>query len=472
MRLVPTTGLNLPALQVPTVAQLPSLPTISQLPSLPTPDALQAALPSVGALPTVSRSRNTASVLLVVMQLIFAVWNLLAGGIAGALSSVRFCTYRTGLTSLLLIPVWHLKADGQLPVASDVPRVVVVGTVGIFGTMSLFLLGLSGTSPSTASLYMPLVPVLTAALSVVLRYEPYRPGMAVPLGLAAGGALCVVTGSIKPSTAKASADMQAGGGGTESVVGHICLVGSALCQAVYLLWSRPIVLKYPSVAVTTWLFIIGACEFIAADVLDVTGPGSGNGATANSGALKQSVVPSLLELSELPTAAARALAFAVVGATVINYNIIFHANSVLPSSSVSLFSCLQPLFTCALAWAVHGKRLSGMQAAGGVLVVLGMWLTLQNAAAGNSSGNKRKNSAALGSGYELIPRHAKAEPASPTDTSKPSSIAQTPVRRPLAGNREEQMARERAESVDEANSFQHDMLAAGAHRHMTLYERC
>ena len=456
------------------MAQLPALPKMSQLPSLPTPDELKAA--AVGALPTASRSRNTASVMLVVMQLIFAVWNLLAGGIAGALSSIRFCTYRTGLTSLLLLPVWHLKADGQLPAASDVPRVVVVGTVGIFGTMSLFLLGLSGTSPSTASLYMPLVPVLTAALSVVLRYEPYRPGMALPLGLAAGGALCVVTGSIKPSTANASADAKAGGG-AESAAGHACLVGSALCQAMYLLWSRPIVLKYPSVAVTTWLFVVGACEFVAADVLDVTGPGPTGDSAANPSAPKQSMVPSLLELSELPTAAARALAFAVVGATVINYNIIFHANSVLPSSSVSLFSCLQPLFTCALAWAVHGKRLSGMQAAGGVLVILGMWLTLQNNAAGDSGGSKGKSSAAPGSRYELVPRHAKAEPVSPTieGTSKSSSVAQTPIRRPLARERsyrEESLARERADSFDEANNFQHDVLAPSGNRHLSLYDRC
>ena len=126
---------------------------------------------------------------------------------------------------------------------------------------------------------------------------------------------------------------------------------------------------------------------------------------------------------------------------------------------------------------MHGKRLSGMQAAGGVLVILGMWLTLQNNAAGDSGGSKGKSSAAPGSRYELVPRHAKAEPVSPTieGTSKSSSVAQTPIRRPLARERsyrEESLARERADSVDEANNFQHDVLAPSGNRHLSLYDRC
>jgi len=318
-------------------------------------------------------AQDRARSALVLSQAIFAVWNLIADGLAGSFTPLRFCCYRTTLTTVVLFPVWLYSTSGQLPAAADVPRVLLVGTLGVFGTFITFLIGLSMTSGATASLYMPLIPVLTASLSILLGHEEYIPGQATALGLAAAGALCVVLGSAKPA-----ADAAAAAGHAEQMAGHAVLLCSALCQSFYLLFSRPVVQKYQPVAVTSWLFAIAAAEFNLA-------------CAAVEGSAFE-----LLQLTALAPRAAACLAFAVVCATCVNYNIVFFANSVLPSSSVSLFSCLQPMLTCGLALVAFGKTIGLLQLGGGALIIDGLRRTIAISATAAKARKRRHSIDAVG----------------------------------------------------------------------------
>lgn len=59
------------------------------------------------------------------------------------------------------------------------PRILLQGFLAFGIYMILFLEGLNQTSPGTAAIIMAAAPILTAILSVVLKYEKFRPGLFV-----------------------------------------------------------------------------------------------------------------------------------------------------------------------------------------------------------------------------------------------------------------------------------------------------
>eukprot|EP00005_Dracoamoeba_jomungandri_P000236 CAMPEP_0174256012 /NCGR_PEP_ID=MMETSP0439-20130205/5288_1 /TAXON_ID=0 /ORGANISM="Stereomyxa ramosa, Strain Chinc5" /LENGTH=210 /DNA_ID=CAMNT_0015338439 /DNA_START=44 /DNA_END=672 /DNA_ORIENTATION=- len=83
-----------------------------------------------------------------------------------------FSMLRDAFCFPLLLVVAFLVEGVKYPKLRHVPLFFALGFFGVFGNQLLFIMGLYYTSPSNASIFQPIIPVLTAILAVIIRIEP------------------------------------------------------------------------------------------------------------------------------------------------------------------------------------------------------------------------------------------------------------------------------------------------------------
>eukprot|EP00238_Polyblepharides_amylifera_P007505 CAMPEP_0196591692 /NCGR_PEP_ID=MMETSP1081-20130531/70586_1 /TAXON_ID=36882 /ORGANISM="Pyramimonas amylifera, Strain CCMP720" /LENGTH=175 /DNA_ID=CAMNT_0041915133 /DNA_START=251 /DNA_END=774 /DNA_ORIENTATION=- len=123
-------------------------------------------------------------------QLINAIYNVLAEHMLtkdGA-NPLVFSVYR----DLAAAPLLHLAALGVegrvMPNNQDLPRLITQGFLGVFCNQVLFLVGLSLTSATVASVVNLTLPLFAAVLAVACGMDSFRWSTAAGLVLAVGGA--------------------------------------------------------------------------------------------------------------------------------------------------------------------------------------------------------------------------------------------------------------------------------------------
>ena len=324
---------------------------------------------------TTQRRRQLAHILLVIVYVIFGVWNHVA---ASALSSPTDAAAAEALSPAVLamardvgagcvmvafavlsgVPPPSSSAQGVvagpflLPSASDAASVLMMGTAGVFMAQALFTFGLSASSPLHAALLQPLTPVVMVGLTSLLNGDPCivsrTHGSA--LALASAGALAVVIGGASSSPAPGVSE----GSMSAHWVGSGLLLGAIGAFCLYLLCSAKILGsgKYPCAWVTAWAYAVGAGEMMV------------------FAAWWENVSPFSLwtVVSSVSVSQAGVLAYGVFLATAFNYNALSWASSVLGSRTVSLYNSVTPLTAAALSPA----DVTLVHMVGGALICIGL----------------------------------------------------------------------------------------------------
>jgi len=102
----------------------------------------------------------------------------------------------------------------------------------MFGNQVLYIYGIYFTSPTIVSIFQPLIPVITAALTIILRIEEFDirdiSHWAKLWGIctAGGGAIIMVT---------ANGILE---GNHENIIGFIFLLGNTTCMSIYVLVQK------------------------------------------------------------------------------------------------------------------------------------------------------------------------------------------------------------------------------------------
>ncbi len=221
----------------------------------------------------------------------------------------------------------------------DVALVILIGLLQTAAVMGLLFWAMQFISASTAAILLFTNPIWVAVLGRIFLGESLHRARLVGLLLGVVGVALAI--GVSPS-------MFSGG---MTLAGEIIGIVSALCWASATLINKRAALPLSSWALSFWQMLVGAIAILAIAYLD--GEQWPSGVTREQWAW-------FLWLS--------------IPASTGSFGLWFVALKRGGATRTSGFLFLAPLFTVILAYFILGTAISWMQAAGGVLIGLALWL--------------------------------------------------------------------------------------------------
>ncbi len=222
---------------------------------------------------------------------------------------------------------------------------------GIAGNQSLFIWGLSMTSPIDASVITTGTPIIVMLFAAIFLREPITWLKTAGVLVGAGGAIWLVLLSATTSE-NASAS---------SLAGNLCIFGSSFIYALYFVFSKPISEKYQAVTMMKWMFLFAVLEVAPLTVPAMLRPGG------------MFIVP-----ADFQTIAA--MAYVLIGATFLAYLLIPMAVRRIRPTSASMYNYVQPIVACALAIAVAQDHFTWTKLLAAMSVFFGVYLVTRSKA--------------------------------------------------------------------------------------------
>ena len=264
---------------------------------------------------------------------LFGVWAQESGTTTPALIFVRFA-----LATVILVVV--LRSRGvRLPPARRCVPLALMGGVGYVGQAYCYFLALEHADASLVALLLYLFPAFVAILAAVFLHE--RLGLVTVLALVLA---LVGTGLVV-------------GGGSGQPIGIALAVGAAVIYSIYITVGSVVTGGLDAVVVSTVVCVSAAC-------------------TSGSVLVVMRLAGQPVSFPGSPRGWISLVAIALLG-TVLAILTFFAGLSRLGPTLTSVLSTLEPVVTVALATWLLDESLSGLQAAGGVLVLGAVvWLAL------------------------------------------------------------------------------------------------
>lgn len=223
----------------------------------------------------------------------------------------------------------------------DVPRFLLCAITGVAINQILFIKGLSLTSTIHGSLLILGTPIFITAAAAWLLHERFGLHKALGLALGIAGAAVLVL------------SRQGGHSGTDVMLGDVLVIINSISYALYFVWVKPLMLKYPPVHVIRWVFSFGMLfilPFGAVDYLHTS-------------------------FATFPPQGWVALAFVVIGGTFLPYLLNMYGLKYLGPGVTGSYIYTQPFFAALIGILFLQERfgwpqlLAGACIAGGVLLV-------------------------------------------------------------------------------------------------------
>ncbi len=269
---------------------------------------------------------------LITVQVLFALWPVAGASLLRYMTPAALVGIRLALGAPILALVARLHRE-KLPSASDLLRLAGLGALGISVNQLLFVGGLSRSGPVNASIAVLLIPPFTVGAALLLRRERFVWFRALGVGVALlGGAMLVGAERFDGSR----------------LLGNLMLVGNTASYGVYLVLARETVGRLGALRTVAWVMVLGGLE-----------------------ALPFTMVPTFaVDWAAMPPAAWGAVAFVVLGPTVLTYLLNAWALSRADSSLVAAYVYAQPpIAALASWWLLDILPSSRVVLAGGIIVV-------------------------------------------------------------------------------------------------------
>jgi len=252
---------------------------------------------------------------------------------------------RTVLSGIVMLPVYRLARPGADPALRrwtrrDLPRLALVGILGIVANQFAFVAALSFTTVAHGAVIGAIAPVLVLLGAAALGHERLSRRRLAGMVAAAGGVAIL-------QLARAPAGQGA------SVLGDLLMLGNAALFAAFSLFGKSLTAEVGTLAVNAvayWGGAILSLPFAVWGLWALGGPGR-IGAAAWVSIVYMSIAPS-----------------------VVGYLIYSHALRYLPASRVASVTYLQPILATLLAVALLGERPGLVYVAGAAVILGGVWL--------------------------------------------------------------------------------------------------
>ncbi len=273
------------------------------------------------------------------MQLCFGSFPVFGKLALAETSPLVLAAFRAVFGAAVLSLLAGILAPGGTFDARDRRSLAVLSLLGIVANQVLFIVGLSKTTATNATLVIATAPILTVAVAAFV--DRRRPGPRRLLGIpvAFAGLLWLLD-----PTRLAFAD--------RTMVGNALIFGNALCYSVFLVLARDILSRHSAIRVTAALFRYAALPILLL------------------------AVPDLLRFRPA-TLSARAwtgVAGSVVLATIVAYALNSWALARAGAATTAMFIYVQPVVAITLASLVLGESPSPRTAGAAALIFAGIAL--------------------------------------------------------------------------------------------------
>lgn len=239
----------------------------------------------------------------------------------------------------------------------DLVLFVVMGFIGMFINQFAYILGVIYTTPDTATMFQPLVPVVCSIMAVLLRTEKVpkvntKIGFAKIFGilLAVCGALLMTYGKNNASDVTSNKKV-----GKPTLFGYICLVVNVSASALYIVIQKKYIFKNTNsiwhnfpIGVTAWTYFFGSVWIGLASFYYVD-------------------KPEKFHIDDINVI--YALIYAIFITSALCYMLITWTNMQVNSSFVTASWPLQSLFCVILSYFVLGEVLVALEIVGGLLII-------------------------------------------------------------------------------------------------------
>lgn len=237
------------------------------------------------------------------------------------------------LTSIFL-PKEHVPLQDKL-------RLFGAGMLGVLLNQGCFIVGVSLTTPSEASLFTTTMPMWVMILAWIILREPISMKKASGIVLGAAGAIILMLGNT-------TTDVNA----TNPPLGDFIVLMAQLSYALYLTLYRNFIRRYSLVTIMKWMFL-------SASIIAIP---------ATSPIIASTVWADITTIEWLGAAAV------VLGATYIAYICIMIGQKNLRPTIVGMYNYVQPIVaTCVGIW-LGLDKFTFIKAIAIVLMFSGVWL--------------------------------------------------------------------------------------------------
>lgn len=123
-------------------------------------------------------------------------------------------------------------------------RLALCGLLGAAANQLLFFNGLNLTSPIDAAIIITTIPVMVLIFSVFLLKEKITRNKLLGIAIGSLGAILLISYGNRS-------------GGTSSLQGNLFVFINACCYGLYLVIVKPLMNKYSSITIISWVFLFG-----------------------------------------------------------------------------------------------------------------------------------------------------------------------------------------------------------------------
>jgi drug/metabolite transporter (DMT)-like permease len=248
---------------------------------------------------------------------------------------------RFALAGCVFLILIILRGFPQLD-RKDHVRIILIALFepGIYFTFET--IGLQHTTAPMASLIIATIPVVVLILAALFLGEHTRLAGALGMGTSLGGIAILITADPQFSWA-------VGG----HLLGDLLILGAVLSAAFYMVCARSLGKNRSAMEVTSLQTIYGALLFVPAFLWELP----------------------KVQWVEISGRSGAALVFLTLFATIGAFLCYNHALTRLPAVRAAIFINGIPVVTALSAWALLGERLTLVQMSGGVMVLVGVFLT-------------------------------------------------------------------------------------------------
>lgn len=238
----------------------------------------------------------------------------------------------------------NLKID-----RSDYPRLIISGFLGVSINQMMFFMGLNLTTPVDAAIINSSNPILVLLFAGLLLKDRINPVRLAGILLGATGALILIIFGNPLSAGKGS------------LSGNLFILTNTASWSIYLVVSKPLMVKYNPLVLMRWIFtigFIGVLPFTIGETLNI-----------NFNNFSHSTWFSLL--------------YIVLGTTFMAYFFINFSLKRLPASVVAYYTYIQPVLVALIGILLFSEVVSWIKAASAVLVFAGIYFVTRNSESQN-----------------------------------------------------------------------------------------
>jgi drug/metabolite transporter (DMT)-like permease len=254
-----------------------------------------------------------------------------------AFNSLRY----VGASLLLLTIAWVVYRDLSIA-RKDIPRLLFAGIVGNGLNQILFISGLALTRAGNSSLIIATSPLFVALMNAALGQERMTRRMWLGILLALGGIVAIITNS-----------GSAFGLDRSTLLGDVITLFGAVTWATYAVSSKPLVGQYPPLKMTALSMATATPVLLLAAIPDL---------------IKQ-------DWSIVTPTAWGAFAISVTLSLVLCYAIYYASIRAVGAARTIIYNNLVTVVAVIMSALLLGERLMPLQFVGGVVILLGIYLT-------------------------------------------------------------------------------------------------